>query len=214
MTRAPGALRAKGLTLLEMLVAIAVFALLSVMTFVALDQILRVRDRVTDERRFWTGLAMCFAQLHDDLSQARPRTIIDDDGQTLAAFIVRPQDMRTRDAPELELTRGGVLVVGNAMSSDLERVGYALRHHVLWRMSWPVLDRAPDTVPVKEAVLHNVTRFRVHVFTPEKLWSDIWPPLPVAASVTTVVNPLPRGVEVNLSVRGRGRFKWLFLVNG
>ncbi|MHB8428676.1 MAG: type II secretion system minor pseudopilin GspJ [Acidiferrobacterales bacterium] len=209
--------RARGLTLLEMLVAIAIFALIGVMAYGVLNQVLRIRDRVTTERRFWTGLAMCFAHLQDDLSQARPRTVIDDDGLALPAFIIRPPDMQMPDAPQLEFTRGGVLVFGNAAHSDLERVGYELENHVLWRLSWPVLDRAPNTVPLKSAILRKVTEFRVRAFTSDRLWSDLWPQLSAgltgSPAATGQLNPLPGGVEIKLSIRGRGRFKWLFLVN-
>lgn len=213
MNNGPRYRRTRGLTLFEMLVAIAIFAIVSIMTYGVLDQVLRGRDRVTAERRFWSGLAMCYAHLQDDLSQVRPRPVIDDDGQMLPAFIIRPADVRTLSAPQLEFTRGGVLVTGDAVRSDLERVGYELRHNVLWRLNWPVLDRAPSTVPVKSEILRNVTEFRVRAFSPDQLWSDLWPPLAGGASSPAMVNPLPRGVEVKLSIRGRGRFKWLFLVH-
>ena len=213
MNNGPRYRRTRGLTLFEMLVAIAIFAIVSIMTYGVLDQVLRGRDRVTAERRFWSGLAMCYAHLQDDLSQVRPRPVIDDDGQMLPAFIIRPADVRTLSAPQLEFTRGGVLVTGDAVRSDLERVGYELRHNVLWRLNWPVLDRAPSTVPVKSEILRNVTEFRVRAFAPDQLWSDLWPQLAGGASSPAMVNPLPRGVEVRLSIRGRGRFKWLFLVH-
>ncbi|MHB8256093.1 MAG: type II secretion system minor pseudopilin GspJ [Acidiferrobacterales bacterium] len=216
MNRGVGSYRARGLTLLEMLVAIAIFALIAVMAYGALNQVLRIRDRVTAERRFWSGLAMCFAHLQDDLSQVRPRPVIDDDGQILQPFIIRPEDMQVLNAPQLEFTRGGVLVTGNAARSDLERVGYQLENHVLWRLSWPVLDRAPNTVPVKSAVLRNVTEFRVRAFTSGQLWSDLWPQLSGSSPIASPMNPLspfPRGVEIKLAIRGRGRFRWLFLVH-
>lgn len=216
MNRGVGSYRARGLTLLEMLVAIAIFALIAVMAYGALNQVLRIRDRVTAERRFWSGLAMCFAHLQDDLSQVRPRPVIDDDGQILQPFIIRPEDMQVLNAPQLEFTRGGVLVTGNAACSDLERVGYQLENHVLWRLSWPVLDRAPNTVPVKSAVLRNVTEFRVRAFTSGQLWSDLWPQLSGSSPIASPMNPLspfPRGVEIKLAIRGRGRFRWLFLVH-
>ena len=216
MNRGVGSHRARGLTLLEMLVAIAIFALIAVMAYGTLNQVLRSRDRVTAERRFWSGLAMCFAHLQDDLSQVRPRPVIDDDGEILQPFIIRPEDMQVPNAPQLEFTRGGVLVTGNAARSDLERVGYQLEDHVLWRLSWPVLDRAPNTVPVKSAVLRDVTEFRVRAYASEQLWSDLWPQLPASSPIASPMNPLnpfPRGVEIKLAIRGRGRFTWLFLVH-
>ncbi len=213
MKQGVGLNRARGLTLMEMLVAIAIFALLGVMAYTVLDQVLRSGDRVTVERRFWSGLSMCFARLQDDLSQARPRTVRDDDGEVLPAFIIRPADLRALGAPQLEFTRGGGLVIGSVVRSDLQRVGYELQGGVLWRLSWPVLDRAPDTMPVKSAILREVTEFKVRAFTQDQLWSDLWPQLPGAAVSNGPSNPLPRGVEIMLAIRGRGRFTRLFLVH-
>lgn len=205
--------RTGGFTLLEMLVAIAIFALVSAMAYGALSQVLRSRDRVTAEREFWTGVAVGFERMQDDVSQARPRTVRDIDGQSLPAFIVHPTDTRALAAPSLEFTRGGGLVMGDALRSDLERVAYELHDNVLWRLSWPVLDRAPDTKPVEAPVLRHVTDFRVRAFTPDGQWSDVWPPAPMTSGTAVPVDQLPRGVEVTISVQNRGEFKRLFLIH-
>jgi len=205
--------RTRGFTLLEMLVAIAIFALMSAMAYGSLSQVLRSRDRVTAERVFWTGLALGFARMQDDLSQARPRPVRDIDGTPLAAFIVHPTDTRALAAPSLEFTRGGGLVMGNAVRSDLERVAYELHDGVLWRLSWPVLDRAPDTKPVESPVLHDVTDFRVRAFATDGQWTDLWPSVPVTSASAVPPAQLPRGIEVTLAIRHRGEFKRLFLIH-
>ena len=222
MPEVPQPHRARGFTLLEMLVAIGIFAIVSAMAYGSLSQVLRGRDRVTAERKFWTGLALTFERLQDDLSEARPRTGRDIDGRTLPAFIVQPTDTRALAAPSLEFTRGGGLVMDNAVRSDLERVAYQLRDGVLWRLSWPVLDRAPDTKPVEAPVLRQVTDFRVRAFTPDGQWVDFWPTpslmsltqnVNVPQNLSATQNPLPRGIEIKLTIEHRGSFTRLFLIH-
>ncbi len=204
---------AGGFTLLEMLVAIAIFSIMSAMAYGSLSQVLRSRDRVTTEREFWTGLALGFSRMEDDLSQARPRTVRDIDGSVLYAFIVHPTDTRALTAPSLEFTRGGELVMGDAIRSDLERVAYELHDGVLWRMSWPVLDRAPDTKPIESPVVRNVTDFRVRAFGIDDQWDDVWPQPPTTSVGIVPPDSMPRGVEVTLAIKNRGEFTRLFLIH-
>ena len=59
----------KGLTLLELVVAVAIFALFSVMAYGALDQILTQRDHIEREQLFWRTLSLVMLRLEDDLAQ-------------------------------------------------------------------------------------------------------------------------------------------------
>ncbi len=81
--------RARGFTLLELLVAVAIFAVVSAFAYEGLSQALKARRRLDHERRFWQGLAITFSELKQDLAQARPRPVRDAAG--LRQEIVRMQ---------------------------------------------------------------------------------------------------------------------------
>ncbi len=201
--------RARGFTLLEMLVAIGIFALVSAISYGALNQVLRVRAHIEAEREHWRQLALTFLRLEEDLGQFRARGVRDISGSVipLPPFTLRPTDPRPLGEPSLELTRGGRLLVADDPRSDLQRVAWRLSEGRLWRLSWAVLDRAPTSLPDEAPVLDGVESFNVRAWL-NSSWVTIYPPssvvgLPVA----------PRGVEVTIALKGRGEYTRLFFIN-
>ncbi len=197
----------RGFTLLELIVAVAVFSLFSVMAYGALDRVLAHRDRIHAEREFWRVLSLALLRIEEDLSQARPRSVRDIDGEKLAALRGQPTDTRALAEPSLEFTRGGVLVFTEGTRSDLQRVAYRLQDDALLRLTWAVLDRAPETKPSETTLLKGVETFEVRFYGPNGVWFEQWP-------AEGVDKELPRGVELRLEISGRGEFTRYFFVNG
>lgn len=205
----PATGRAAGFTLLEMLVAVGIFALVSAIAYGGLAQALTARDRVAAEREFWQTLALAFTRIEEDLVQARARPIRDSDGAELPALVGQPTDPRALARPSIEFSRGGVFVFRESKSlrSDLQRVGYRFSEGTLWRLAWPVLDRGPEAEPVAVPLLKDVEDFQARFFNPDGRWDEYWPP--GAANPP----PLPRGVEVTLKLKDRGEFRRVFSVH-
>lgn len=197
----------RGFTLLELLVAISIFAIISAMAYGSLARVLRDRDRLEVEHEFWRALSLTFARLEEDLSQARSRTVRDVMGFSQPAFRGQPTDTRAMGLPSLEFTRGGVLTFDAGARSDMQRVGYRLVDGTLQRLLWPVLDQAPQTKPLELPLISNVESFQVRFYSPSGIWLDQWP-------ASGANDPQPRGVEIKLTLTGRGEFTRLFLVNG
>ena len=197
----------RGFTLLELLVAISIFAIISAMAYGGLARVLQDRDRLEVEHEFWRALSLTFARMEEDLSQARARSVRDLSGFTLAALRGQPTDTRALAPPNIELTRGGVLTFDAGARSDMQRVAYRLVEGSLQRLLWPVLDQAPQTKPLELPLMKNVESFQVRFYSPAGVWLDQWP-------ADGANDPLPRGVEIKLTLTGRGEFTRLFLVNG
>ncbi len=197
--------RQHGLTLLEILIAIAVFAIFSAMAYGGLIRLLDSRERIDAERVHWRNLSLAFLRIERDLSLARNREIRDIDGSPRAAFAGQPTDPRALGDPNVELTRGGIYVP-NGSTADLQRVGYRFEDNKLMRVSWPVLDRAPQTKPQSTPLLNDVDEFNAR-FYQNGAWIDRWPPLG-----TQNAPPLPQAVEITLALKGRGKFTRVFLV--
>lgn len=199
--------RNQGFTLLEILVAIAIFAMFSVMAYGGLMNMLDTQEHLAREQRFWRALDRGLQHMADDLSQARTRPVRDIDGQLLPAFIGRPTDTRALAPPAIEFTRGGLYVLDDAVRADIQRIAYRLDEGRLLRVTWPVLDRSPTSKAAEVAVLNDVQDIKVRFYAASNNWVDEWP----AAGAGDV---LPRGVEVTLTLRDRGTYQRIFLVNG
>jgi general secretion pathway protein J len=197
----------RGFTLLELLVAIGIFALISAIAYGSLTRLMADRERLQAEQAFWSRLSLTFARLEEDLSQARERGVRDVIGFLQPAFRGQPTDTRASSPPSVEFTRGGVLTFSDGARSDLQRVAYRLDEGTLKRLVWPVLDLGPQTEPVETPLLSDVEEFRVRFYAPAGAWLDVWP-------TEGISDPLPRGVEVKITLKGRGEFTRLFLVNG
>jgi general secretion pathway protein J len=206
-----GALRSaqfviSGFTLIEVLIAVAVFAIFSAMAYGGLMRLLDSRERVDAERVYWRETALGFHRLKQDFSLARNRPIRDNDATEMPAFRGQPTDPRAMGDPNVEFTRGGVLVP-NGFTADLQRVAYRVVDGNLVRFTWPVLDRAPLTKPTGTPLLRDVEEFEVR-FYQGGAWIDRWPPLVATGSAP----PLPGAVEITIAFKERGKYKRVFPV--
>jgi general secretion pathway protein J len=202
--------RNSGFTLLELMVAIGIFALVSLIAYGSLNRLLNDRQRLDAEHEFWRTLSLTFARMEDDLSQARERSVRDTIGFSQPAFRGQPTDTRATGLPSVEFTRGGVLTFDSGTRSDMQRIAYRLVDGTLKRMVWPVLDQGPQSTPLELPLLKNVEDFRVRFYVPAGIWIDEWN----AAGINPILPPLPRGIEVKLTLTGRGEFTRFFLING
>jgi general secretion pathway protein J len=197
-----------GLTLIELLVAVAIFGLLAVMAYGSLSRLLDQRERLETEQRFWRELSMVFLRLDDDFAHARERPVRDVSGFALPAFRGQPTDPRPTAESSVEFTRGGELDYGGGRRSDLRRIEWRLRDGAIERLTWPVLDRAPTSEPVVAALLGGVEEFELRFLSANSGVQQRWPPQTTGAATDV----LPRAVEVTITIDGRGSFTRQFVV--
>jgi len=202
---------ARGFTLIELIIAMAIFSAMSFITYTGLSVVLDNQDRLEAERNNQRKLVLAFMRIEDDLDHVRPRAIRGISGEALAAFIGRPTDTRAVSVPTLEFTRGGnPIIVSDTPQSDLQRVAYKLDDEGnLYRLSWPMLDRAPTSKAKEYILLSNIKELELRYFKTSKKWSNSWPPL----GKENKEEVLPRGLELKITV-GETEITRLFLVNG
>ncbi|MBE9516038.1 MAG: type II secretion system minor pseudopilin GspJ [Proteobacteria bacterium] len=202
-----------GFTLLELLAAMAIFAIMATMAFGGLSYVLDASEHLDTERKKHQAISLALLRIEDDLSQCRNRPIRLEDGSDSPAFVGREPDARALAEPTIECTRGGQAIVGRQPASDLVRLGYRLNdEQKLVRVLWPVLDRAPQTVPRSQQILSNVESFNVRYYYNKK-WHRTWP-LPTQSGTKITVPPMPEGIEVTIKQVDQPEIQRLLRING
>lgn len=139
----------RGFTLLELMVAIAVFAVLGLMSSQLLTNMIRQHDIIGVRGEQLIGLQRTMTIMQRDVSQIWRRGVRDEYGDPLLAF-------DTSTERPIEFTRIGWRNPLEHERSELQRVAYEHREKTLYRYYWPVLDRSIDTEPVEQVMMENV----------------------------------------------------------
>ncbi len=195
--------RARGFTLIEMLVAVAIFAVLAVLAYAGLDAVLRQRGELDQHYQRLHVLQRAYEVMQRDFSQAAPRGARDELGGPLPALRGDPS------GHVVALTRAGYPNPAKVRRSHLLRVRYELHDRQLLRLQFPVLDRAPVAAPQPVVLLRGVRSLRLRYLDASGNWQPSWPPAGASTSATT----LPRAVAVTLRVDHlAGPLQWLFVL--
>jgi general secretion pathway protein J len=202
-------MRARGFTLLELLVALSIFAMMAAMAYGGLSSVIRARTGVDASLERTQRLQQAVFRLQSDLEQAAARGVRDQFGDPRPALAAEP-------ALGLSFTRHGWRNPLQEPRSHLQRVRYRLdeegrlvRHH------WRVLDRAQDSAPVETVLLEDVQRLEWRFLDGGREWRDRWPPLAADAPAPDPWEAeLPLVVEVRLTTEDRGEIRQLFAIPG
>lgn len=159
--------RQQGFTLIELLVALGVAAVIAVLSYQSINSMVNVKQSVGQQAKQSEQLQRVFWHMRQDFMQLTPRTVLDELGSMLPAFQYRVDR-------GVEFSRIAQFATRHA-SGGLLRVGYRLEGGNLYRLTWPVLDRAPDTLPSKKLVLQDVEAFEVELLAANRTWLQDWP---------------------------------------
>lgn len=179
--------RARGFTLIELVVATAIFAIMSVMVYGALSSVRQQRVAAEEAEGQLRELHYAMRRIALDAAQIQPRPVRDELGDHSGA--VRAA---TGNAA-LELSVGGWRNPMNMPRSTIQRVAYLIDGDTLVRLHWPVLDRTLATEPLRIELLNGVVNIQVRFLDPSGEWTEQWPPLNAAASSP---RDRPRAIEI------------------
>lgn len=189
-------MRQRGFTLVEMLVALTIFALMSVLAYRGLTAVLETRAHLTEDNRRWRDIALTLVQLEQDLRQAVDRPVRGSGDLLLPALVGNPQPAGADDA-QLSVSRMG-MAWQTGVLADVQRHGYRLNNGTLEQLVWPVLDQAPRSEPAVHRLLERVSRFEMRYLDGSGTWQPRWPlpGMPALPAALEVVLELDRGAVV------------------
>ena len=194
--------RAGGFTLLEVLLALVVFAGLSMTAYQVLQGVLKNDEITRSKVERLADVQRAVSTLERDFTQIIPRATRTD-GETSSKVVfqsVRYQ-MESDDWSLLFVRTGWLNPGGMLVRSQLQKVGYRLRDNKLERLSFLYLDPVIGTEPTVTTVLDRVEGFKLRFFN-GTAWLDEW----------TNTATLPFGLEVELQLKDYGKIRRLFLI--
>ncbi|MGH8492089.1 MAG: type II secretion system minor pseudopilin GspJ [Moraxellaceae bacterium] len=190
--------RARGFTLLEVLVAIAILALVAVGAYQLLAGTISTRDRGLAHEKALQDLQKAEMLIQRDLLQAVARPVRDEFGDVQPGFYLPQENV-------MEFTRRGWRNPLQETRSDLLRLRYRVEGQQLIRERWSVLDRSRVSQPEKTVLLDKVEKFQIQVFS-DGNWSDAWPALAQIQKDKKNI-PLPDAVEIRFTLPPWGEIR-------
>lgn len=199
-------LEIRGFTLLELLIAIAVFAIMSVMAYGGLSSVILNSTQAEIELEKLQTMQHAMFTMTRDFTQITRRNIRDEFGNT------QPHLVAGSNIDFLvEFTRNGRRNPARLLRSNLLRVAYRYEDNKLFRLFWPQLDRVQGMEPYEDVLLDNVKLAELRYLDNAGEWHNEWPPL---SSTGTVSVDSPLAIEFKLELDGWGEITRIYKVTG
>ena len=166
-----------GFTLVEILVALLVFAVVGLLSARLLSQSVDNQNNLQDRGQRLAEIHRAMRVLQRDILQLSRRKIRDAQGEELPALIVSDQGA-------IEFSRVGWRNPLRQPRSEVQRVGYRWQDEKIVRGYWLTLDRSYDAEPAFQTLLEDVET--IEFFAVDQLGNEHkqWPLDPEAYAAT------------------------------
>lgn len=207
----------RGFTLIEVLIAMAITAFVSLLSYQTLSTALTGIDSARSESDRLHEITRAFNVLSRDIRLISNRPVRDEFGMLASA--VSGGEL-ARDP--LRLTRSGWHNSTGAPRSTLQRVAYRLEEDRLLRLTYPVLDRTTAIEPTETVLIEDVEelafRFLPSVNVVEvnrdqtidrRFWQDNW--VADVGFTDKLIEP-PAAIEVRITLTDWGELERLYVM--
>jgi general secretion pathway protein J len=217
--------RAPGFTLIELIVALFITAIIFSVGYGGVNQALRNHEQLKEHQARLGEVQNAVRVMVQDFSELAARPIRDPLGQNWLATLTTggadatssgstssapaAPDTDDDDANEpsaadgipdlVAFTRGGWANPAGVQRPTLERVSYRYTNGTLRRMHWAVLDGTEASLPVRRDLLTHVKSVAFRFMNEERVWVTQWP-----AVGSTSLRSRPFAVEITLELEDWG----------
>src|SRR5882724_3693688 len=185
-------MKARGFTLVEIFVAIAIFTAVAVLAFGGYNQLVHQSELADARMKRVRAIQTTVLRLSQDFAELEPRPVREPIGSGVQPALYSG----SRTGSLVQLTRAGWANPAGIGRSTLQRVEYALEGGVLFRLQHAALDTVLNDEPAKVQLLDAVRGLRFSFLDVQQQWSPDWPRPGQQASVRG--RPLAVRIELEL----------------
>ncbi|MDF1646265.1 MAG: type II secretion system minor pseudopilin GspJ [Legionellaceae bacterium] len=188
----------KGYTLIEVIIALAIFAIIGTLSVGLLSRAFDTKARLSAQITPLSDVQLAITRINQDAAQIVARAIRDHDMKKIPAFVASAQN--------IEFTRGGFVRPNEKTpESTLRRVALSCENNQLVRKSWAKLDGFIRDKPQKQILLEHLDKCGFSFTSSRHTWSDEWRGGDVL---------LPSSFKLYLSIKNLGEIAPIFIIPG
>jgi general secretion pathway protein J len=201
---------ARGFTLIEILVAVAIFAIVGMLAFGGYSELMRHSERLRESAARTRAIQTAVHRLAQDFASLEPRPVRAQLGDNVEPALVAD----ARNDRIAEFTHSGWSNPAGVPRSTLQRVSYTLEDDRLTRNYWVMLDRTLATEPVRTVLLDGVKSVKLRFMTGQRRFTEQWPALDARRAGPDATRVLPIAVEITIELEDWGTITRLVEVAG
>jgi general secretion pathway protein J len=199
--------RQQGFTLLEIMVAVVILAIMGLMSYRAVRDARVQADMAAVHMDRLREVQRAMQLLVSDFRTLAPRPVRELVGDGYRAALLRDPNSTSL----FELTHAGWPNGAGMPRGTLQRVSYRLEGRKLVRENWTVTDPTLADEPQKRELLDGVERVAIRYLGQGREWDTQWPPL---GTGDRAWRARPLAVEITIVLDGWGELRRLVEVSG
>lgn len=198
----------RGFTLVEVLVAVAIFTVIGVLAYGGYSNSALQAEIARGQMKRLEELQTTIRLFTQDFEQLAPRPVRDVLGQSRLPAL--SADRRAESL--VTLTRAGWSNPAGLQRSTLQRVQYLLEEGTLRREHWLVLDATLADEPIRRDLISKVEEVNLRFMDGTKQWHEQWPP--PGGPPAREMRARPLAVQVTITLEDFGEITRLIEVGG
>lgn len=200
---------ARGFTLLEVLIAVAIFVVVGALAMGGYNELVKQSEIVEASSERTRAVQRAVQRMVQDFATLEPRPVREPLGESYEPAL--RADERTEEL--VNLTHSGWSNPAGVPRSTLQRVRYRLDEDGrLRRDYWYVLDRTLSGEPASSVLIDKVESVELRFMDNNRRWHEQWPPLGYSGPDLMRLRPI--AVEITLELEDWGTIKRLVEVAG
>jgi|TARA_B100000700_G_scaffold310589_1_gene391330 general secretion pathway protein J len=194
----------RGFTLIEVLVAMAILAVVIMATHQILDSTTKAKEASDEKIAELNGLQTAFRLMDQDFSQMTQRTVRNEAGDAQEQYLLAGRYILESQYDGIAFVRDGWVNPINLLPrSELQAVGYRVLDDNLERVYRVYVDQLDNMEPRVQVVLKGIEELKFEFLDANNEWQEQWQ-----------IKALPKAVAVTLQQIEAEPIRRVFLVPG